>query len=78
MAKGGNNYAAAGQLTLHGVGRPITLPFKLVLSGDGAHMTGKTIVLRTDFGLGKGEWASAATIAHEVAITVDLVATKSH
>ena len=77
-AKGGNNYFAMGHLTLHGVSRAITLPFTLVLSGDSAHMTGKTAVLRTDFGLGKGEWASAATIAHEVAITVDLTATKSH
>jgi len=77
-AKGGNNYLAMGRLTLHGVSKAITLPFALVLSGDSAHMTGKTVVLRTDFGLGKGEWASAATIAHEVAITVDLTATKSH
>jgi len=77
-AKGGNNYVAMGHLALHGVSKAITLPFALVLSGDSAHMTGKTVVLRTDFGLGKGEWASAATIAHEVAITVDLTATKSH
>ena len=77
-ARGGNNYSAVGHLTLHGVSKTITLPFALVLSRDSAHMTGKTIVLRTDFGLGKGEWASAATIAHEVAITVDLTATKSH
>jgi polyisoprenoid-binding protein YceI len=77
-AKGGNSYLAMGRLTLHGVSRAITLPFALALSGDSAHMTGKTVVLRTDFGLGKGEWASAATIAHEVAITVDLTATKSH
>jgi polyisoprenoid-binding protein YceI len=77
-AKGGSNYIALGHLALHGVSKAITLPFALVLSGDSAHMTGKTVVLRTDFGLGKGEWASAATIAHEVAITVNLTATKSH
>src|SRR4029077_8866797 len=52
-AKGGNNYLATGRLTLHGVSKAITLPFALVLSGDSAHMTGKTVVLRTDFGLGK-------------------------
>jgi len=69
---------ATGRLTLHGVSKTITLPFALVFSGDSAHMTGKTVVLRTDFALGKGEWASASTIAHEVAITVDLTATKSH
>jgi polyisoprenoid-binding protein YceI len=76
-AKGGNSYFAAGHLTLHGVTKSVTLPFTLVLAGDSAHMTGKTVVVRTDFGLGKGEWASAATIAHEVAIAVDISATKS-
>lgn len=77
-AKGGNNYVATGRLTLHGVTRPVTLPFSLAISGDKAHMVGKTVVLRTDFGLGHGEWASPATIAYEVSITVDLMATKAH
>ena len=76
-ARGGNNYLATGRLTLHGVSRAVALPFALEFSGDNAHMTGKVVVLRTDFGLGKGEWASPATIAHEVAITVDLTATKA-
>jgi polyisoprenoid-binding protein YceI len=77
-AKGGNNYLATGRLTLHGVSKPVALPFALAISGNSARMTGKAVVLRTDFGLGKGEWASAATVAHEVTITVDLMATKSH
>lgn len=76
--RGNGNYVAIGRFTIHGVSRPLTLPFKLTMAGDVAHMTGKVVVLRTDFGLGRGEWASAATIAHEVAITVDLIATKSH
>lgn len=76
-AKGGNNYVAAGVLSLHGASKPVTLPFMLTIAGDTAHMTGKAVVLRTDFGLGRGEWASSATIAHEVSITVDLTATKA-
>jgi polyisoprenoid-binding protein YceI len=75
-AKGANNYVARGQLSLHGVTRQIDLPFVLTFSGDTVHMTGKTTVLRTDYRLGQGEWASPATIAHEVTITVDLTATK--
>jgi|SRR6185295_5673261 len=77
-SRGNGDYVAAGRLTIHGVTRPLALPFRLTIAGDVAHMTGKVVVLRTDFGLGRGEWASAATIAHEVAITVDLTATKSH
>ena len=74
-AKGGNAYVAAGRLTLHGVTRPVTLPFTLTINGATAHMIGKAVVLRTDFGLGQGEWAGPTPVAHEVSITVDLTAT---
>jgi len=74
----GSGYVAAGRLTIRGVSRPITLPFALTITGDTAHMTGRAVVIRTDFGLGHGERASPSTIAHEVAITVDLTATKAH
>lgn len=76
-AKGANNYLATGTLTLHGVKRPISLPFALTFAGKSAHMTGKIVLMRTDFGLGRGEWASPDTIAHEVTVTIDLTATKS-
>src|SRR5215472_3879771 len=74
----GNAYTASGTLSLHGVTKPVTLPFTLAIVGDTAHVTGKAQVLRTDFGLGQGEWAAPTPIAHEVAITLDLTATKAH
>jgi polyisoprenoid-binding protein YceI len=76
-AKGGNAYAATGSLNLHGVAKPVTLLFNLTITGNTAHMVGKAQVLRTDFGLGTGEWAGTTPVAHEVAITVDLTATKA-
>lgn len=76
-SKGGNQYVATGQLSLHGVTKTIALPFTLTFAGDTAHMTGRIVVLRTDFGLGTGEWAAPTPIAHEVTITVDLTATKA-
>lgn len=76
-AQGNNRFVATGRFTIHGVSRQITLPFTLAFAGSSVHMTGRTVVMRTDFGLGHGEWASPATIAHEVAITVDLTATKA-
>ena len=78
VAKGGNNYVANGQLNLHGVIRPLILPFTLTINGNTAHMTGKAVVSRMDFGLGQGEWAGETPIAHAVTITVDLTATKAH
>lgn len=76
-SKGGNAYVATGTLSLHGAKRQVTLPFTLTIAGNLAHMTGKTAVLRTDFGLGTGDWAGETPIAHQVFITIDLTATKS-
>jgi polyisoprenoid-binding protein YceI len=76
-SKGGNAYVATGTLSLHGAKRPVSLPFTLTITGNQAHMTGKAAVLRTDFGLGTGDWAGETPIAHQVFITIDLTATKS-
>ncbi len=77
-ATGGNGYLATGTLNLHGVSRVIALPFTLNIAGDTAHMVGKAVVSRLDFGLGSsGEWAGETPIAHAVTITVDLTATKA-
>jgi polyisoprenoid-binding protein YceI len=72
----GGNYLAQGKLTIRGITRPLDLPFKLDIAGNRAHMTGKAVVIRTDFGVGQGEWASPEPVAHEVTVTVDLTATK--
>jgi polyisoprenoid-binding protein YceI len=74
--KSGNAYVASGTLNLHGITRSVTLPFTLTISGKSAHMMGTAHVLRTDFSLGQGEWAGTDPVAHDVSITVDLVATR--
>jgi polyisoprenoid-binding protein YceI len=77
-ATGANAYIATGKLNLHGMTRAITLPFTLTIAGNTAHMTGKAVVSRLDFGLGaSGEWAGETPIAHTVTISVDLTATKA-
>lgn len=76
-AHGGNRYVAQGTLSLRGVDKTVTLPFSLTLSGDTAHMTGKAVVMRTDFGVGQGMWAAPDPVAHAVTVTVDLTATKT-
>jgi polyisoprenoid-binding protein YceI len=72
-AKGGNTYVATGTLSLHGMTKAITLPFNLTIAGKTAHMTGTTVLMRTDFGVGQ---ASTDPVAHEVTVTVDLTATQ--
>ena len=73
----GESYVATGNLSLHGVTRPVSLHFALKIAGNSAHVAGGAQVLRTDFGLGKGEWAAPNPVAHEVTIDLELTATKS-
>lgn len=74
VAKGGDSYVARGILNLHGVKRPLDLPFTLQISGNVAHVTARATVSRLDFGLGTGEFASSDPIAHEVEIDLNLTA----
>lgn len=75
-AKSGNSYVADGVLSIRGVSHDVALPFSLAISGNTAHATGTAHVMRTDFGLGQGEWAAPTPVAHGVTVTVDLTATK--
>jgi polyisoprenoid-binding protein YceI len=75
---GHGKYLANGKLTLHGVTRSVPLTFTLAINGNSARATGTAPLMRTDFGIGQGEWASATTIAHEVTVNLDLVAVKAH
>ena len=75
-AKSTNNYLAAGTLTIRGVSRNVALPFSLTISGGTAHATGTAHVLRTDFGVGQGEWAAPTPVSHDVTVTIDLTAAK--
>jgi polyisoprenoid-binding protein YceI len=77
VSKGGGNYVMTGKLSLHGVTHPVNLPFTLRIAGNNAHAVGAITVLRTDYGLGRGEWAGTDPIAHEVVIDLDIVATKA-
>ncbi|MGA7713762.1 MAG: YceI family protein [Rhizomicrobium sp.] len=71
------SYLAEGTLTIRGVTKLVTLPFKLAFDGNRVHMTGKAAVDRSDFGVGRGEWAAPTPVSHAVTVTVDLSATKS-
>ncbi|HSM95996.1 MAG TPA: YceI family protein [Rhizomicrobium sp.] len=75
--KSGNDYVAQGMLTLKGVTKPVTLPFKLVIDGKKAHMAGTAVVMRNQFGVGSGEWAVPATVAWDVKVNIDITATQN-
>ena len=71
------SYAAEAKLTIRGVTRPVSLPFKLAIDGKHAHVTGKAALDRTAFGVGQGEWTAPTPVAHLVTVTLDLTATKN-
>jgi polyisoprenoid-binding protein YceI len=73
----GNEYEAAGELTIKDVTREVTLPFTLDIQDGTADMSGRLTVDRTDYDLGTGDWASGETVGLEVTITVDLTATRT-
>jgi polyisoprenoid-binding protein YceI len=72
----GNDYVATGDLILKGITRRISLPFNLTISGSTAHMIGSAKVIRTDFGVGLGQWAAPEPVAREVTVSIDLTATR--
>jgi polyisoprenoid-binding protein YceI len=74
--KSGNDYVATGHLSLKAATKDVTLPFTLTIQGNQAHMKGSAVVLRTDYGVGQGIWQAPSPVAHEVTVTIDIVATK--
>ncbi|WP_457107901.1 YceI family protein [Methylobacterium sp. P5_C11] len=72
--KGQGDYTAIGTLTIRGTRLPVTLPFHLTLDGGTAHATGRVGLVRTEFGVGQGAWASGQWVALDVGVEVDLVA----
>ena len=61
-------YEARGTLTIKGVQREVSLPFSWQHAGDKATIEGETVLRRTDFKLGEGEWANGAALSLDVRV----------
>lgn len=68
----GDGFIADGDLTLHGVTRPVPLRFTFVRNGDGAVLTGHAELDRLQFDIGTGDWADPDVIAHAVDVDTRL------
>lgn len=71
---GPDAFEAVGTLTIRGVTQPLILPFTLAPEGDASRARGSVQLIRTDFGVGQGQWSSGNWVALEVTVTVDLLA----
>jgi polyisoprenoid-binding protein YceI len=79
--KGGERYDVAGQLTLRGVTKMVTLPATIRVIDDPvqprtlqAQASGEVQVSRTVFSIGQGQWRDIAVVADEVVIHFEVVA----
>lgn len=62
------SYLADATLTIRDVSQPITLPFTLDIQGERAIAKGALTILRSDFGIGQGQWAGSDIVADPVTI----------
>ncbi|MDH3640106.1 MAG: YceI family protein [Gammaproteobacteria bacterium] len=75
-ALGGDQFEVSGNLTIKDITRPIVIPFTWEATANEARFNGETVVKRTDFKIGTGEWEKDETIGFDVKIVVALVLTR--
>lgn len=68
----GTQVAVDGNLTLHGITKPITLNVSFKPQGSGAVLDVNGSVKRLDFGVGGGDYADTTVIAADVKISAHL------
>jgi polyisoprenoid-binding protein YceI len=73
---GGGKYQVAGNLTLHGVTQPVTLPMTIAIAGNTAKANGVVGIDRSKFGVGGGQFRSAETVPFAVQVVIAITATR--
>ncbi len=71
---GGNRYEVSGPLTIKGRTKTVTAPALVTISGKTASFDGAFTILRSDYSIGEGPWATFETVANEVQIKFHLLA----
>lgn len=61
-------YVATGRLRLKGIEKPVELPLEWRRDGDSATLSGSLLLLRRNWQVGVGEWASDASLADRVEV----------
>ena len=75
---GPGRYAASGNLSLHGVNRPVRVVFGLVQSGAKVTAQGSTTLSRLAFGVGSEEWAATDQIPDPVTVQFTIRARRAN
>ena len=67
-----DRFLATGQLSVKGINREVSAPFRWRQSGDEVEMVGEVKLDRRDFDIGDGEWREDAIVAFEVIVKYQL------
>ncbi|WP_027133409.1 YceI family protein [Geminicoccus roseus] len=71
-AMGGDQYEVEAELTLRGITRQLRHRATIVVNGGSAHATGMVPLIRTEFGVGSGQFATGSLVGLEVEVAFDL------
>ncbi len=71
------HFIAHGKLSLHGVSRPLDLPFSLTINNGSADMSGAIDLDRTAFSVGSGDYAKTDAIPAVVKVNITVKAKAS-
>jgi polyisoprenoid-binding protein YceI len=77
-ALGGNKFEIAGNLTIKGQSKPVTVPITLTQQGLAAGQTradGSFVIKRIDYKIGDGDWGDVSLVANEVNVKIKLIFT---
>ena len=69
---GEDAFTVSGDLRIKGVSRPVVFDFNFEAAQETARLKGQSLVKRTDFSIGTGDWAEDDTIGFDVQIIFDL------
>ena len=75
---GPGRYVASGNLSLHGVDRPVRVVFTLMQRGAATTAQGSTSLSRLAFGVGSDEWAATDQIPDAVTVQFTIRATRAN
>ncbi len=70
IVKAGNSYQVTGNLAMHGVTKPLTIPFTFQKTGTGGVFAGTFTINRNDFKVGKAGGDVAESIKLDVSVPV--------
>lgn len=68
-----DRYEVAGELSIKGRTRTVTIPIQVERKASTIHYTGSFTLKRLDYAIGEGIWADTATVADEVEVRFRIV-----